>query len=113
MPKAPLTLVVVAGGRAPAASRIYEDAGEGYEHLRGASRTTTAAVDGNSVKLSRSGSYNSARSLASIEFLGVTSAPREARAGGRPAAGLAFDAAAGRATVPIPPGGADEISIIP
>jgi hypothetical protein len=112
----PLTLVVAVGpggAGVRGASRVYEDAGEGYEYLRGASRTLTATVEGNSVRLARAGSYNVSRPLASVEFLGLSAAPREVRAGSSAVPDAAFDAATGRLSVPLPPQGANEVSLIP
>jgi alpha-glucosidase len=114
MSRTPLTLVVVRGGAGVrGASRVYEDAGEGYEYLRGASRTLTATVEGDSLRLARSGSYNVSRPLAAVEFLGLTAAPREVRAGSSAVPNATFDAAKGRLTVPLAAEGAAEITLIP
>ena len=111
MARAPLTLTVISG--ANNVSRVYEDAGEGYDYRRGASRTLTATVEGNTVRLARAGAYNVSRPLAAIEFLGVAAAPREVRAGGRAVSNTTFDAASGRLVVPLPPEGVPEISLVP
>lgn len=114
MLKTPLTLVVAHGGAAGRGeSRIYEDAGEGYEYLRGVSRTLTATVEGNVIRLTRAGSYNVSRPVAAIEILGLAAAPREVRAAGAVLSNVTFDAATGRLLVPLPPQGAEEVSLVP
>jgi len=111
MARAPLMLTVVSG--ANNVSRVYEDAGDGYDYQRGASRTLTATVEGNTVRLARTGAYNVSRPVAAVEFLGVAAAPREVRAGGRAVSNTTFDAASGRLIVPLPPEGVAEISLVP
>jgi alpha-glucosidase len=111
MSKAPLTLVVVRG--AAGTSSFYEDAGEGYEYTRGASRTTTAALEGDRLRLSRAGSYAAQRALASVEFLGIEAAPREVRAGGRALPNPSFDAASRRLVVQLPAAAVEEVTLVP
>jgi alpha-glucosidase len=94
-------------------ANVYEDAGEGYEYLRGASRTTSVTHVGTSLSLSRSGAYNSSRPLAAIEYLGLGAAPREVRVGGRAVTNTTYDAATRRLVVPLPAENVDEVSIIP
>jgi alpha-glucosidase len=131
MSRVPLTLVVVPGPEVAAGvnltsgqnvdasrldrnlSRLYEDAGEGYDYQRGASRTLTATVDGNTLRLSRAGSYNVSRPIAAIEYLGLAAAPREARAGGRAVKNTSFDTATRRLVVPLPPESVEEVSLVP
>ena len=76
MMTAPLSLVVVRG--ADGASSFYEDAGEGYDYARGASRTTTAVQQGGSLKLSHASVYGGARKIGALEFL-PGQLPREVR----------------------------------
>jgi len=111
MLKTPLTLVAARGGAGT--SSFYEDAGEGYEHLRGASRTTTAALEPGRLRLTRAGAYAVSRPLAAVEFLGVETAPGEVRADGRPVANPAFDAASRRLVVQLPAAAVGEITGVP
>ncbi|MFL6286700.1 MAG: glycoside hydrolase family 31 protein [Pyrinomonadaceae bacterium] len=67
MATAPLTLLVVRGGDGE--SSFYEDAGDGFGYMRGDSRTLTATQKGNSLRLTRAGSYGGARKVAALEFL--------------------------------------------
>jgi alpha-glucosidase len=111
MPKAPLTLVVVRG--ADRASSFYEDAGEGYDYRNGAFRMMTAAQTGDVLRLTHTGAYNVSRPLAAVEYLGLSAAPREARAGGRTVKNITFDAATRRLVVPLPPESVEEVSLQP
>ena len=126
MSSAPLILLTVHGGRlipttglsaGPRATinagQFYEDAGEGYEYLRGASRTTTVAHIGTRLSISRMGSYNVSRPLAAIEYLGVESAPREVRVGGRAVTNSTYNAATRRLVIPLPAENVEEVSIVP
>jgi alpha-glucosidase len=80
MMKTPLSLVIVRG--ADGTSSFYEDAGEGYEYLRGGSRTTHVTQRGNSIGIAREGNYGSPRRLAALELLGVNTVPRQVLLGG-------------------------------
>ena len=111
MLRTPLTLVAARG--ADGTSSFYEDAGEGYEYRRGASRTTTAALRGDGLRLTRAGSYSVSRPFAAVEFLGLGAAPREARADGRAVRSATYDAAARRFVVPLPAEGVEEVSLVP
>ncbi|MDT7807839.1 MAG: alpha-glucosidase [Acidobacteriota bacterium] len=111
MAKTPLTLVAVGG--ADGASSFYEDAGEGFDYRSNASRTTTATLRGNALRLSRTGSYNVSRPLAAVEYLGLGAAPREARTDGRAVKNVSFDAATHRLVVPLPAESVEEISLVP
>lgn len=95
----PLTLVVVRG--ADGQSSFYEDAGEGYDFQRGASHTTTATQQGNVLRISHAGDY-SPRLLTAVEYLGLSAAPREVRAGNRPLRDVTFDASTRRVAAPLP-----------
>jgi len=79
MARAPLSLVVVRG--ADGQSSFYEDAGEGFDFARGASRVTTATQQVGSLRLARAGAYDGARKIAALEFL-PGQLPREVRARG-------------------------------
>ncbi|MBC7932061.1 MAG: glycoside hydrolase family 31 protein [Rubrivivax sp.] len=107
----PLSLVVVRG--ADGAGGFYEDAGDGYDYRRGASRTMTATQAGDALRLSRKGAYSVSRPLATIEYLGIAAAPREVRVGGRAVTNSTFDAATRRLAVPLPAENVEEISIVP
>jgi hypothetical protein len=100
MAKAPLSIVVVRG--ADGAGSFYEDAGDGYGHLRGDYRLVNITQRGNEIKLSYAGDYSSARRVATLELLGVTAAPRGVAASRdielNPEK---FDRATGRVVVPI------------
>ncbi|HLM55687.1 MAG TPA: glycoside hydrolase family 31 protein [Pyrinomonadaceae bacterium] len=109
--KTPLTLVVA---RAAAGSAsFYEDAGDGYEYTRGASRTTTLSLEGDRLRLARAGAYAVSRPLAAVEFLGADAAPREVRVGGRSVPNATFDAASRRLVVPLPAGTIEEVVLVP
>jgi alpha-glucosidase len=77
MKSVPLSLVVVRG--ADGASSFYDDAGEGYDYTRRASRTTTATQLGGSLAFKSLGTYAGARKIAALEFL-PGQLPREVRA---------------------------------
>jgi alpha-glucosidase len=100
MLRAPLSLVVVRG--ADGESTSYEDAGEGYEYLRGAFRTTTVTQRGNNVGIGRTGAYNVSRPVAAVEFLGLTAEPRAVRASDVVLTPNKFDPTTGRLVVPLP-----------
>ena len=111
MARAPLTFVVAAG--ADGAGRLYEDAGEGYDYLRGAARTTTAVQTGNALRLTRTGSFKAARTLAAVEFLGVGAKPKSVLIDGREARDVSFDRDAKRLRVPLPQQDVREIVLVP
>jgi alpha-glucosidase len=111
MASVPLSLVVVRG--ADGASNIYEDAGEGFDYRRGASRTLTATQAGDALRLSRTGAYSVSRPLATIEYLGLSAAPREVRVAGRAVPNSTFDAAARRLAVPLPAENVEEVVLVP
>ncbi|MDT5293475.1 MAG: alpha-glucosidase [Acidobacteriota bacterium] len=109
----PLSLLVVRG--ADGTSTFYEDAGDGYDYARGASRTTTATQQGGSLKLTRAGAYNAARKIGALEFL-PGQLPREVRAGGVGSNALlpAPRVADGHVFVPLPPSeNVEEFSLVP
>ena len=106
-----LSLVVVRG--ADGASILYEDAGDGFDYRRGASRTMTATQVRDALRLSRNGAYSVSRPLAAVEYLGLSAAPREIRVGGRAVTNSTFDAATRRLTVPLPAENVEEISVVP
>jgi hypothetical protein len=65
------------------------------------------------LRLSRAGAYNASRPLATVEYLGLSAAPREVRVGGRAVANATFDAPARRLAIPLPAENVEEISIVP
>jgi alpha-glucosidase len=107
----PLLLAVVRGS--DGAGSLYEDAGDGFDYTRGASRTVTATQKGDALRLARTGSYNVARPLAAIEYLGLGASPREVRVGGRAVTNSTYDAASHRLVIPLPAGNVEEVSIVP
>ena len=111
MSSAPLMLAVVRGS--DGASSLYEDAGDGFDYARGASRTLTATQRGGTLALARAGSYNISRPLAAIEYLGLEAAPREVRVGGRAVTNSTFDAVTHRLVIPLPAENVEEVSIVP
>jgi alpha-glucosidase len=78
MLKTTLSVVVVRGGEG--VSSFYEDAGDGYEYRGGGSRTTTATLSADSLRLAHAGAYN-ARRVGALEFL-PGQLPREVRVAG-------------------------------
>jgi alpha-glucosidase len=131
MARAPLSLVVALDAqpsvetnvapaetaRTPSAqrnvSRLYEDAGEGFDYRRGAFRTLAVTLDGNSIRLARTGAYNVSRPLSTIELRGLATAPRELRIGNRRIENFSFDAAARRVSLPLPAEKVEEITVVP
>jgi alpha-glucosidase len=111
MSSAPLLLTVVRGS--DGASSLYEDAGDGFDYARGASRTLTATQRGGTLALARSGSYNVSRPLAAVEYLGLDAAPREVRVGGRAVTNSTYDATTHRLVIPLPAENVEEVSIVP
>jgi alpha-glucosidase len=106
----PLALLVVRG--ADGASSFYEDAGEGYDYARGASRTTNAVQQGGSLRLSHAGAYDAARGIGALEFL-PGQLPREvlARSGALRPAPRGAD---GHDFVTLPPAeNIEEFSLVP
>jgi alpha-glucosidase len=100
MSKLPLSLVVVRG--ADGAGSFYEDAGEGYDYLRGAHRMIKAMQRGNHIGVGPTGDYNSSRRVAMLELLGVSVAPREMLLGGDMVlTPEKFEPATGRLVVPM------------
>jgi alpha-glucosidase len=111
MSSAPLLLTVVRGS--DGASSLYEDAGDGFDYARGASRTLTATQRGGTLALSRAGSYNVSRPLAAVEYLGLDAAPREVRVGGRAVTNSTYDAVTHKLVIPLPAENVEEVSIVP
>src|SRR2546423_12655106 len=111
MTSAPLSLVVVRG--ADGASSFYEDAGEGYDYARGASRTTTAVQQRGSLKLSHAGVYGGARKIGALEFL-PGQLPREVRVRDGLALLPTTHRVDGHVFVPLPPTeDVEEFSLVP
>ncbi len=105
------SLVVVRGGEG--AGSFYEDAGDGYDYTRGASRTTTATQQGVSLKLSHAGDYSGARKVSALEFL-PGQLPREVRVGNGLALLPTAHRADGHVFVPLPPAeDVEEFSLVP
>ncbi len=111
MARASLTFVVAAG--ANGAGRLYEDAGEGYDYLRGAWRQTTAMQAGNALRLARTGTFDAARTLAAVEFLGVSAKPESVLLDGREARDVSYERAERRLRVPLPNVSVNEIVLVP
>ncbi|MFL6211420.1 MAG: glycoside hydrolase family 31 protein [Pyrinomonadaceae bacterium] len=111
MARAPLTFVVAAGGDGN--GYVYEDAGDGYDYQRDAWRSTNVAQMGNTLRLTRSGSFNAARVLAAIELLGVPAKPKSVLIDGREAKEVSFDRDEKRLRVPLPNQDVREIVIMP
>ena len=93
-------------------SRVYEEAGEGYEHLRGRFGTPPVAVAGDTIRLSRAGADHVSRPLAALELVGLAARPRELRADGRPVDGVTYDARTRRVVVPLPPEHVEAITVV-
>jgi alpha-glucosidase len=109
MLRTPLSLVVAAGAEGD--SSFYEDAGEGYEHLRGAHRATTVTLGRERMRVARRGAYNTSRPLAAVELLGFQSVSRMS-ADGRPL-DFKHDPTAGRHVAALPAEGFEEITLVP
>jgi alpha-glucosidase (family GH31 glycosyl hydrolase) len=117
-PKTPLTLVAVYGAppalRSSVASRLYEDGGEGYGYLRGASLTTTFTHSDTRVVLSREGSYAGGRPLAALEYIGLPWRPRSISFDGRASdAEASYDPATLKLHIPLPASNFKEVSVEP
>ncbi|MFL6257000.1 MAG: glycoside hydrolase family 31 protein, partial [Pyrinomonadaceae bacterium] len=126
MSRVPLTLVAVYGAprpyaslpppgplRASIVSRLYEDAGDGFDYTRGSSRTTTVTHTGTRLLLKRTGSYNVSRPLAAVEYIGLPFAPRTVKVGGRVVRDAAYDAAAHTLRIPLPAENVEEVEVEP
>jgi alpha-glucosidase len=111
MARAPLMLAVAVG--AGAQSRIYEDAGEGYDYKRGAWRQTTVTQDANTLRFTRTGTFAAARTLAAVDFIGITAKPRSVLLDGREVKDISFDRDAHRLHVPLPTQTVNEIVLVP
>jgi alpha-glucosidase len=111
MARAPLTFVVATGG--DGTGRLYEDAGDGYDYRRGAWRITNAAQTSNMLRLTRTGSYTAVRTLAAVEFVGVTAKPKSVQIDGRDAKDVSFARDEQRLRVPLPNQNVGEIVIVP
>ncbi len=110
MARAPLTLTVAVGD---GTGRIYEDAGDGYDYQRGAWRMTNITQQGNTLRFTRTGSYNAARTLAAIEFVGLNAQPQAVRIDGRAAKDISFQREEKRLRVPLPNENVSEIVLVP
>jgi alpha-glucosidase len=111
MARAPLSLTVAAGG--DGTGRLYEDAGDGYDYRRGAYRITNITQAGNTLRLTRTGSFDAARALAAVDFLGVPSKPKSVLIDGREAKEVSFDRDEKRLRVQLPNQTVSEIVIMP
>jgi alpha-glucosidase len=101
MAKLPLTILLALG--ADGNNGFYEDAGEGYAHRDGASRTTQVKVTDNQIAVTRAGRDAAARRQTALELLGVGAAPPSLLLNqGAAVRPEKFDAAAGRLVVPLP-----------
>ena len=96
-----------------ATSRIYEDAGEGYDYRRGVWRTTFINQTPNTLRFTRTGSYNAARTLTTVEFVGVPAKPKAVLIDGREAKDVSFDQDERRLRVPRLGQNVNEIVIVP
>src|SRR5215213_1924604 len=82
----PLTLVVAAGGKASsdfaAVTSIYQDGGDGYDHMKGEYETRLVKAQGMSVTIlshTEPPTYEPPQRLAYVEFVGVEKMPKEIR----------------------------------
>ncbi len=111
MARAPLTFVVAGG--ANGAGRLYEDAGDGYDYRRGAWRTTNIMQTGATLRFTRAGSFNNARTLVAIEFLGLDERPQAVQLDGRAVKDFSFDRTGSKLRVPLPQQNVNEIVLVP
>lgn len=97
------------------ASRVYVDAGEGYDYKRGRFHTTTFTVSGGTVRFARTGQREAARPFEAVEFLNLAKRPREVRVNGRAVAtGAVYDEGSRRLSLKLPAGVVvEELTIIP
>ncbi|MGI9104850.1 MAG: glycoside hydrolase family 31 protein [Pyrinomonadaceae bacterium] len=112
-PRAPLSLTIIHGAK-DGEGRVYEDAGEGYDYRRrSAWRETMITHNGGAIRFKRSGDFNAARPIASIEVLGLSAKPKEIRLDGREAKNVSFERGEQRLRFPLPEGNISEITIVP
>jgi alpha-glucosidase len=112
MAGAPLHVVVVAG--ADGEGRIHQDAGDGYGYRRSAWRTTNVTqTAGRTVRLKHVGDFREARRVSFVEVLGLNDRPKEIRVDGREAKNVSFASDVRRLRLPLPEGGASEITFVP
>jgi alpha-glucosidase len=111
MARAPLYVTIISG--ADGEGRIHQDAGDGYGYRQSAWRTNTVAQTGGRVRLTHVGDFPDARPISRVEVLGLNARPGEIRIDGREAKNVSFDRAARRLRLPLPEGGASEITFVP
>jgi alpha-glucosidase len=112
MARAPLSVVVVSGARA-GEGRIHQDAGDGYGYRRSEWRTTTVTQTGDTIRLKHVGDFQAARPVSLVEVLGLNARPKEIRLDGRKAGNVSYDGDTRRLRLPLPEGGASEITFVP
>lgn len=95
---APLTIVIAHGGNG--ASRIYEDAGDGYAYRKGASRTIVVTQGDAGIELAIPANRGFQR-VAALEIVGLDAAPREVKIDGKPTTAR-FDASTRRLHIALP-----------
>ncbi|HZH89010.1 MAG TPA: glycoside hydrolase family 31 protein [Pyrinomonadaceae bacterium] len=111
MARAPLYVTIVPG--ADGEGRIHQDAGDGYGYRRSAWRTNTVAQTGGRVRLTHVGGFPEARPISLVEVLGLDARPGQIRIDGREAKNVSFDRDVRRLRLPLPEGGASEITFVP
>jgi alpha-glucosidase len=113
MARAPLSFVVVSG--APQGEgRVHQDAGDGDGYRRSAWRTTTVTQSGDrTIRLKHVGDFREARHVSFVEVLGLNDRPKEIRIDGREAKNASFASDGRRLRLPLPEGGASEITFVP
>lgn len=92
-------------------SRIYEDAGDGYEYQNGAFSVLTVTQSGNTIRFSRTGAYRGARRPATLQILNINKRPSSVRINGHAVENFTFDTQAKRLELRLPAEAVEEISI--
>jgi alpha-glucosidase len=111
MARAPLSLKIIYG--ADGAGRIHEDAGDGYGYRRSAWRATTVTQSAGAIRFKRVGDFDGARTLSSVELLGIAAQPKEIRIDGREAKNVSFERDERRLSFALPQANVSEIVIVP
>ena len=107
MKDAPLTLVVALG--ASGTSQMFQDAGDGYAYREGGSRTITATLGPNGLKLDIPPNRGYQR-VAAIEVIGLDSPSSAVRIDGRAASDVRYDATSRRLRIALRDEGARQLS---
>lgn len=111
MARAPISFTIASGG--DGVSHFYEDAGDGNDYRRGASRIVTITQNAGAISFSNDGSYRTPRQINEVDLLGVNAKPREVRIDGRAAKRVDYDKEEKRLRVPLPEQMVKEIVIVP